>query len=732
MLSNSPSNTAIETRAKTEDGDDISYGKIITALLSRWPWIAGSVLICVAGSLLLAVREKPVYSSSMQLIVEPNFEQRLDLENIGSQPQQNNQMNAIDYATQLSLMRSEKFINEVLVRLSDEYPNLTREEIDKSFRLIRLEEGDTLTRIFQASYKSEDALLPSRFLEELRGVYLNYNETRQRERLSRGLDYINRQLDATRINLELSQGALEDFRESTRIIDPSEQSSQLTRTLNSLSVERRQLEADLGEIQARYSFLQDQLQLTPSAALVASRLSQSQAIQDLMSEIQVTELELIESRVAFTENHPSNQRLEDEYQRQQALLNDLITDIVDRPFSDESSDTEVYSQLSDVDISLIEEFLQVNVSLNGLISRVNTLRVYEQELEEQLTQYPALIAEYDRLQPEIDIERATLQRLLEQREQLTSELAKEGYVWQVIEEPTLGEVSESSLKQQLVLGVIAGMFIGGIIAFVLSSMDSRIRDAKDLERATLIPLLGTVPHVSNPNSSKLGFTDAIHLIIHSIKGADRSSDGDNDITPLNLDIITNDEFQDAMALMGSSICFQLIQKNIKSLAITSALPGEGKTITTLGLAYTMTRMRHSVVVLDADLNQSKLANAFNPKLPQTLTEFLEGNEDFPKLGSVKINGLSVDVLPAGTAVVDSLRMLSSTKFKDLVMHLGEKYDFILVDTTPILSSADAVRVGGSCDSLVLVCKLNLIAEQYLDSALSFTDSVNVLGMVANE
>jgi len=728
MVTNPPASTLKETRVKAEDGDDISYGKIFGALLMRWHWVAGSIVICVAGSLLLAIREKPTYSSSMQLIVEPNFEQRLDLENLDAQPQQNNQLNAIDYATQLSIMRSEKFVNEVLERLSEEYPNLTREEIDKNFRLIRLEEGDTQTRIFQASYKSENPLLPSRFLEELKEVYLNYNETRQRERLSRGLDYINRQLDATRVNLELSQGALENFRESTRIISPSEQSDQLIQTLNSLSLERRQLEADLSEIQSRYINLQEKLQLTPSAALVASRLSQSRPVQDLIGELQVTELELIESRVAFTENHPSNKRLEEEYQRQQTLLDQLISEIVDEPIRGSSQQLEAYSQLSDVDISLIEEFLQVSTSLAGLTSRINSLQLYEQELEVQLTEYPALIAEYDRLQPEIDIERATLQRLLAQREQLTSELAKEGYIWQVIEEPSLGEVSESSLKQQILLGIIGGLFIGGITAFALSSMDSRIRDPKDLERAAFIPLLGTMLHVPSLNSSR----PTVKSIIRAANVFGALSEEDGELTSLNIAAITSDIFQDSMALMGSSICFQLMQRGIKSLAVTSSLPEEGKTTMTLGFAYTLARMSYRVVVLDADLNQSKLMKTFNLASAQTLTEFLNSDDAYPRLSNLKIGDLSIDIMPAGTAAIDSLRVLSSTKFKDLIAHLDEKYDFVLVDTTPILSSADAVKIGGVCDSTVLVCKLGHVTEEHLENALAFIDSVNVLGMVANE
>jgi succinoglycan biosynthesis transport protein ExoP len=251
-----------ESTLRFQDDEDFGYGQLFRILLRRWPWIVGTLGLSIAAAILLASREKPSYLSSMQLIVEPNFEEQLSPSDLN--PSNDRRVNEIDYATQLNLMRSEQFVAQAITRLQSEYPMLTVEQVQTGFRLNRVVENDTETRIFKASYIAGDPVLTQRFLEELRAVYLEYNENKQQQRLNRGLDHINEQLMSTRDSLRQSQAALQTFRQNASLIDPSAQAQKAVEALDRIQSEERQLQADFAETQAQYQALEQQLKISPT------------------------------------------------------------------------------------------------------------------------------------------------------------------------------------------------------------------------------------------------------------------------------------------------------------------------------------------------------------------------------------------------------------------------------------------------------------------------------------
>ncbi len=731
---NGLNSTLVQPHQPASENNDFGYGQLISIFLKRSPWLLGAIGLSLLGAFFIASNEKPTYLSSMQLIVEPNFESRLDFGNLNSPL--NQRMNDVDYATQLNVMRSDQFLVQALDRLQINYPELTIELVKKNFQLIQVQEDNTDTRIFAASYQGNSPELTQEFLQVLKNIYIEYNEQQQQDRLSRGLDFIDRQLESTRTSLRNSQTALEEFRKNANIIDPSVEAQGMIESINATNTEKQQIQANLAETQSKYQFLQNQLQLSPDKALVASRLTQSQQIQELLNQLQITELQLLERRTTFGEADPTLNLLLRKQQSQEELLRTTVGQIT-RETSNElgvsfSSDL----QLGETDLSLISELLLTNATLQGLDARLLEINQLEDELRVQLNNYPTLIAEYDRLQPEVDIERETLQRLLQEREQLTSELAKGGYVWQIIEEPDLGENISFSLGQRLLLGGIFGLFLGGLLAFARESTDVVIHTSGQLQKKVPFPLLGSLPKVTNyPFISKLLQNKTKDL------PADSSTDlhfledyGDLKTLPI-IQPILNKKFQESIDIISNILLLKDNKDSAQTLAITSALQGEGKTTVTWGLAYSLARMNYNVLIIDANLRGSGFNTELeNPdlKVRGLSTYLVDGDRSFPIYKRLDFGTVQVSLIPCGPIPTDPLFLLSSPRFQQLISECRQVYDVILIDTSPLLGIPDTIKISTSCDGVVLVSRLEQITSRDLGNVVSILRSFDVFGVIAND
>ncbi|HEY9662349.1 MAG TPA: Wzz/FepE/Etk N-terminal domain-containing protein, partial [Allocoleopsis sp.] len=416
-------NKVVDNKSFTSTPDtEVGYGQLLAILLRRRTWflaIFGGVLVIAA---LMTLREKPRYQSSMQLLVEPNYEQRLGEE--GTTPYASQE----DYATQLKLMGSVQFIEKAVELLRSEYPKLDVATLQRSLSLSQLEE----TKIFQADYIDDDPIKTQKVLETLQQIYLDYNLTQQEQRLRRGLASINEKLQVVRQDLSESQMALKQFRQQQNLIDPEQQAEAVTTSLNNVIQEQQALQTQYQEAQSRYATLQQQLALSPQTVLVAARLSQSSRYQALLNQLQQTEIALAQRRATFTDQDPGVEDLVEQRQNQLALLQQEIERIfgtLPQQLNLSGEELLKVGQLSPSDLELVSALAEAQVTLNGLQARRQSLLETERQLRTELNRFPDLMAEYDRLKPEVDIERMVLEQLLKQQQEVSAELAKGGFNW---------------------------------------------------------------------------------------------------------------------------------------------------------------------------------------------------------------------------------------------------------------------------------------------------------------
>ncbi|MBW4566708.1 MAG: polysaccharide biosynthesis tyrosine autokinase [Tolypothrix carrinoi HA7290-LM1] len=716
MIQTSSLNPNVNPIAETEPG----YGQLFAVLIRRFPWFLAVFIASVGVAGFLTSKTQPTYKSTMQLQIEPNYQGKP--EGAGAENKFTESSVQIDVATQLNVMKSSGLIQIAVDKLKPEYPDITVGEIKGSLVLeqLRTKEDNVATKIFQADYTSTDPDKTQKVLDAIQKVYLEYNIKQQDERLKKGLKNVKEQLKTVRDDLTASESKLQQFRSNKNFIDPEQQAKTLEDELNRIVQARRETHSLYEETLARQKSLEEQLKRTPQNALVASRLSQSTRYQGLLNEIQKTELALAQERLRFTDETPSVQKLIEQLQSQKQLLQQEVGRTLGKSTAvNAAGDTLLQQgQLGQIDLNLAGQLAETQTNKATLFARDQTLAPKEIQLREQLKQYPAFLADYNRLQPKIQLSRERLQDLLKSEQELRQELEKGGYNWQVLEPPQKGQQMGPNLQQNLLLGAVVGLMLGGIAAFVREAGDDSVHTTAELEKQVALPLLGTTPKLppAKPRESviKLPFGKPEVL------------------APWTIQVLQSPPRWESLDLIYKNIELVNTVATFKSLMITSALPDEGKSALALGLAMSAARLHKRVLLIDANLRDPSLHKQLNLPNEQGLSSLLSSDVALPNQISIQSSGSSyIDILTAGPAPGDPANLLSSPRMTQLMKAFEENYDLVLIDASPVLGMVDALLTASSCRSVVMVASIGRVTRTQLAQATTMLSKLNLVGVVAN-
>ncbi|MBW4615422.1 MAG: polysaccharide biosynthesis tyrosine autokinase [Desmonostoc vinosum HA7617-LM4] len=710
-------NSHITTLSETEPG----YGQFFTVFVRRFPWFLLVFLSSITIAGVVTSRTKPTYKSSMQLLVEPNYQGKTEGTGVENQFTDSNVV--IDTATQLNLMQSSGLIKKAVDKLKPTYPDITVADIKNSLVLaqIRSKEDNVATKIFQVEYTDLDPEKTQKVLTAIRQVYVEYNKQQQSSRLQKGLQIIREQLNKASDEVNAAEVNLQRFRRNQNLIDPESQAKALEVALNNVQQERQTTRAQYGEALARQKSLEEQLNRSPQNALVSSRLSQSTRYQGLLNEIQKTELALAQERLRFTDETPSVQKLKEQLQSQKELLQQEVGRTLGGKSPGNVSARETLleqGQLGEIDLNLAGQLVETQTTIVALTARDQTLAKKENDLRFEIKRFPPLLAYYNRIQPQLQFSRERLEQLLRAEQQLRQELAKGGFNWEVVEDPQKGQLLGPNLQQNLLLGAVVGLMLGGIAAFVREASDDAVHTTAELEKQSALPLLGTTPKLppAKPRESiiKLPFGKPEVL------------------APWTIQVLQSPPRWESLDLIYKNIELFNTVASLKSVMITSALPDEGKSALALGLAMSAARLHKRVLLIDANLRAPSLHDQLNLPNEQGLSSLLASDVALPSQISIPYSGSAyIDILTAGPIPTDPAHLLSSPRMMQLMAAFEENYDLVLIDAPPVLGLVDAMIAASSCRSVVMVASIGTVTRTQLAQATGMLSKLNLIGVVAN-
>jgi polysaccharide biosynthesis transport protein len=752
-----------EQLVATSSSTGVEIRQLFKILYRRRFLIAGISGLVISAASVLALLAKPNYQSSMQMLVSSNI-----YESTSSRKAQGNEdseftdanLEVVDYTAQLQLMLSNQLIEKVVAKLHSEYPQMKIEDIkgDKTkkgkkppLNVARIESGNGINRIpsqvFEITYKAKNPIKTQRVLQALQQVYQDYNIEQQKLRLSKGMAFVNNRLPKVKSEVTQAERKLELFRDRNKILDPEAQSKILLETLADTQKQLQTAQAQLQDVQARYAAIQQKIAASPGNALVSSRLSQSTRYQSLLNEIQKTELAISQERIRYTDSSPAVQKLLEQKQSQLVLLrqevgrslsdkvgknasppsssaiDSAINQVLNQSLNPSANSNESLlgeGQLAGVDLKLVEEMIQVQTTALGLVANQQSLAASEKRLRTELTRYPSLIAEYNRLLPEVQTNRKTLEQLMQAQQSLGLKIAQGGFDWQVIEAPEKGTYIGSGRIMLLGGGLILGPILGIVFALILELLNDKVYVPYELQRITNLRLLGIVPKLQPAKKRK-------HLAapIFARKNT-RTLVVDSPVMVASLPSHeTIDMAYQNIQIFNSPLPY-------KSLMVTSAQVGEGKSTVALGLAVSAARMHRRVLIIDANLRNPSLDKQLDLSNDWGLSLLLVDEANPPFKEYIQPVHPAIDVLTAGPFPEDAVQLLSSRQMKELIEYFEQVYDLVLVDAPPILDTVDARILATLCNAIVLVARMGQITRTEVVEAKEILEKLNLVGIIANQ
>lgn len=190
--------------------------------------------------------------------------------------------------------------------------------------------------------------------------------------------------------------------------------------------------------------------------------------------------------------------------------------------------------------------------------------------------------------------------------------------------------------------------------------------------------------------------------------------------------------REAYKALRTNVMFSIPKKNCKRIIVTSSMAGEGKSTNAVNLAITVAETGAKALLIDCDLRRPNVANLMELNRDKGLSNILAGYNSFD---DVNIPGVrkNLDVLPAGEIPPNPTELLGSSEFSDLLDKLSEKYEYIILDTSPINLVTDTVVLSKLVDGLVIVVGYNQTVKENVADAVNSLKMADakILGFVFN-
>ena len=421
--------------------------------------------------------------------------------------------------------------------------------------------------------------------------------------------------------------------------------------------------------------------------------------QSLLQQLLKVETELAEARSRYTPGSSMVQGLEERLNQLRPLLRQ--------------------NQLEAVDAAL---------SLNA--GRLATARTQQATLNRQFLQQPGLIKQYEALQQRLEIAKQNLAGLVSAREKFQLEIAQRTVPWRVIAEPTINpDPIKPSVPRNLALGTVLGLVAGAAAGLLRDRMDHVFHHAGEVKDDLGLPLLGHIPHVEFFK----GVREDKRFLLQEL---DKSVTSDDDPDAAKQRRYQRFFYQEAFRNLFTSIRFLNSDQPLRSIALTSSLPAEGKSLINVLLAKTLSEMGQRVLLIDADLRKPQMHVRLGLNNLSGLSNVLTEDDQTWRDAVQSVPGYdNWSVLTAGRRPPDPTRLLSSNRMRALVNELEQsgQFDLVLFDTPPVLGLADAALVAEHCDGLMLLVSLNRVDRSLPKESVARIRSSGapLLGIVTN-
>jgi succinoglycan biosynthesis transport protein ExoP len=662
----------------------LNLGQVGSALRRRIFLIVGLTGIVATAAVLKAEQDPPVYQGEFEILTKPLTGESKALadvpQTLGSQLNIAG-ANAETTKTTIAVLKSRKVLAPILEELQPKYPKLTYEVLAGNLSIQPQQES-----ILQVQYLDADQKEVTEVSQALAKTFLQYSLAERQAEVAQAIKFVKQEKQPIERRVISWQNQLGNLRLENNLIDPTQKAGEVSGHIATLTQQQLDNRVQLAQMVAKYQDLQTELAQQPGERAGNLVLSENPRYQKILDQIQEVDVEIKKQSAKFTDFNPTIGTLQDRKNNLLPLLS--------------AEEVRVQKDFQ----SRIQE-LQARDRALGV--KINNLNNYVKKLA-------IITRNYDNIQRELQVATQGLTQFTTKEQALQLDKAQKQQPWQLLD-PKLTKVTKpdavsDSAKKNLALGGMLGLLLGVGAALVVDKLSNIFYTSKELKEATRLPLLGVVPL-----RKELALTTK-----------ENASKGVQPVSSISFFEVFRSLYTNIL-LLGSDT-------PIRSLVISSAGQGDGKSTVAIQLAQAAAAMGQRVLLVDANLRCPTLHNRVGLMNIQGLTDVISQDLEWSNVIERSHDEENLFVMSAGPIPPDSVRLLASQKMQDLMDDLQASFDLVIYDTPPVLGFADAYLLAANTNGMVLVAGLGKLKRTVLQQALEEiqVSGTAILGLIANK
>ncbi|MFN7983305.1 MAG: polysaccharide biosynthesis tyrosine autokinase [Vicinamibacterales bacterium] len=532
------------------------------------------------------------------------------------------------------------------------------------------------SRLVDILYTSADPAFAAKAADAVAKAYIAQSLELRFSESKEAADWLSQQLTEQRKALQDSEAALQAFREKKGAVSVTDNASNIVvQRLTDLNSALTKAKTERINKEALYN----QLKSAESSGALDSipAVLSNDYIQKLRSE--VADLQRTQAQLAerYGERHAEMIKVR------------TALDLADAKLKNEISKT-VESIRNEYQSALAEER-----SLQGAL---------DSQKSEALSLNRTGI-EYGVLQREADSNKQIYENLMQRTKDAGISSERKATNIRIVDAAEVPRVPIApNLQRSVLLSLVAGLSVSLGFVFFVEYLDSRLKTPNDIKQHLGVPFLGMIPAVP------------------------KGKDGPN---PL-IHVVGLSNFSEAFKTVRTNVLFSSAEDGVRSLVVTSASPGEGKSICSANIAVAMAQAGMRVLLVDADMRRPRVHEIFDLQQEPGLSNLLTGNARASEtIQKSPVPGLWL--MPAGHIPPNPAELLSSPRFVDFLGALEDHFDWVVLDTPPVLVVTDSVIVGNRATGVAFVVGADQTSRHAARNALDQLTGANVtvIGAILN-
>lgn len=517
--------------------------------------------------------------------------------------------------------------------------------------------------------------------------------------LSDAQSLVRQQLEDVKEKLEASRKALSDFQREHGILSLPDNATTVThRSLQQLNDLLIQAQGERIVAEANY---RNALEKTPEE-LVHSL--PDPALRDLRQQLLKLEAQYRARLADYGPRHPDMLKLRAELEAMEARL---------RAAGEQARES-------------------LKAAYEAARAREEQLRASFEALSENASAEDRELVQFLILQRDVETNQELYEELLQQAKE--ADLTSGVFAWtnvKLVDRAVVPTVpAYPRPRRNLALGLLFGLLAGAFLCVFVERLDTRIYTPEEVTATLDLPSYGVIPDFHK--------IEARRPYGRLLPGRDGGGSESRELVTL---VEPASTVAEAYRSVRTNLLFSTPGRPPRTILVTSSQAGEGKTVTVINLAVSLALSGSRVLVLDADLRNPGCHRPMRVSRTPGLSNVLTGQcslEDVlvatPVLnGNARSNGHGLFVLPAGEAAPNPAELLGSEVMSELLAELKERFDFVLVDSPPVLPVTDSVVVATKTDGVLFVVRSGEWGSDVIQKAIAQLAAVraHLLGVVLN-